>query len=115
MKKEYRLLKNQDFKTVLDTHRCVSRENARVFYKINALGHCRVGVSVSSKIGNSVVRHKLKRQVTSMLDKCVPIEAALDLVVIVKQKYKENSYQENYEIIQKIVYDILKRRVANEK
>ena len=90
-------------------------KDARVFYKINTLGHCRVGVSVSSKIGNSVVRHKFKRQVTSMLDKCVPIETALDLVVIVKQKYKENSYQENYEIIEKIVYDILKRRVANEK
>ena len=68
MKKEYRLLKNQDFKEVLDKRKHVSRENLKVYHKTNDLDHCRIGVSVSSKIGNSVVRHKIKRQVVSMLD-----------------------------------------------
>lgn len=115
MKKEYRLLKNEDFKSVLDYHKCVSRENAAIYHKSNVLGHCRVGVSVSSKIGNSVVRHKIKRQVTSVLDKCVPIDRGIDLVVIVRKKYIENSYADNAAIIEKIVYDILKRRMNNEK
>jgi ribonuclease P protein component len=115
MKKKYRLLKNQDFKSVLDNHRYVSRENATVYHKINDLQHCRVGVSVSSKIGNSVVRHKIKRQVTAMLDKCVPIECDMDLVVIIRKKYLEKTYMENYQIIEKMIYDILKRRMTNEK
>jgi ribonuclease P protein component len=89
MKKKYRLLKNQDFKSVLDIHKSVSRENAAIYHKINDLGHCRVGVSVSSKIGNSVVRHKIKRQVTNMLDKCVPLDCGIDLIVIVRKKYTE--------------------------
>lgn len=112
MKKIYRLLKNQDFKEVLDYHRYVSRENAAIYHKINNLGHCRVGISVSSKIGNSVVRHKIKRQVTSILDKCVPVDKEIDLVVIVRKKYIENSYLENCEIIEKMIRDILKRRVS---
>ena len=74
MKKENRLLKNQDFKSVLDFKKCVSRETAAFYHKNNDLQHCRVGVSVSSKIGNSVVRHRIKRQVNSMLDKYVPVD-----------------------------------------
>ena len=87
MKKEYRLLKNQDFKTVLDNRLGVSRENIKTFYKKNDLGYCRVGVSVSSKIGNSVVRHKVNRQLMSMLDDCLNITNSIDIIVIVKNKY----------------------------
>ena len=115
MKKKYRLLKNQDFKEVLDNHRCVSRENLKIFYKSNQLEHCRVGVSVSSKIGNAVVRHKIKRQVTSMLDKCLNISESIDIVVIVKNRYLDFTYNQNYEIVEKNVNEILKRSKINEK
>lgn len=115
MKKEYRLLKNQDFKVVLDNHRGVSRETFKVFYKKNDLGHCRVGVSVSSKIGNSVVRHKIKRQVVSMLDKCVKLNDAIDLVIIIKQNYLQHTYEENYDVLEKSIDYLLKRCNNDEK
>ena len=95
MKKLYRLLKNQDFKTVLDNKRCVSREKYAVYHKKNDLGHARVGVSVSSKLGNSVVRHKIKRQVVNMIDSFLNVDIPLDIVVIVRIKYLNNSYSEN--------------------
>lgn len=109
MKKQYRLLKNQDFKAVLDNHRGVSRETFKIFYKTNDLGHCRVGVSVSSKIGNSVVRHKIKRQVVSMLDKCVNIDNQIDMVVIIKKSYLDFTYKENYGVLEKNINHILKK------
>lgn len=116
MKKENRLLKNQDFKKVLDNHRGVSRENLKIFYKGNNLNHCRVGVSVSSKIGNSVVRHKIKRQVMNMLDKCLAIDCAIDLVIIVKNDYLKNTYNANYEVLEKNIKYILKKgETINEK
>ena len=96
MKKEYRLVKNEDFKNVLDFRKYVSRENFTIYHKPNDLGHCRVGVSVSSKIGNSVIRHKVKRQITSMLDKCVNVDDSYDIVVIARKKYLESKYIENY-------------------
>lgn len=115
MKKENRLLKNQDFKSVLNFHKYVSRENATIYHKNNSLEHCRVGVSVSSKLGNSVVRHKIKRQVNSMLDKFVPIDCNIDLLIIVRKKYLEKTYKENCSIIEKVINEILKRRITNEK
>ena len=68
MKRKYRLLKNEDFKVVLDHRQNVSRGNYTMYYYKNDLDHARVGVSVSSKLGNSVVRHKIKRQFVSMID-----------------------------------------------
>ena len=115
MKKEYRLLKNQDFKSVLDYKRCVSRETVAIYHKTNNVKHCRVGVSVSSKIGNSVIRHKIKRQVNSMLDKCVPVDNEIDIVVIVRKKYTANTYNDNFNIIEGCIREILKRRNKNEK
>lgn len=115
MKKENRLLKNQDFKSVLDFKKCVSRETAAFYHKNNDLQHCRVGVSVSSKIGNSVVRHRIKRQVNSMLDKYVPVDVGIDIVVIVRKKYTANTYNDNSIIIEGCIKEILKRRNKNEK
>ena len=95
MKRKFRLLKNQDFKNVLDQKQNVSRGNYTIYYSKNELSHVRVGISVSSKLGNSVVRHKIKRQVTNVLDKCVPLDCGIDLVVIVRKKYTEKSYADN--------------------
>ena len=95
MKKEYRLLKNEDFKKVLDFKRNVSRENFTIYQRNNELNHIRVGVSVSSKIGNSVVRHKIKRQVTNMLNKHLNLNLKYDIVIIVRKKYLEKSFQQN--------------------
>lgn len=115
MKKEYRLLKNQDFKSVLDYRKFVSRETVAIYHKNNNLRHCRVGVSVSSKIGNAVIRHKIKRQVNSVLDKCVPVDNGIDLVVIVRKKFTYNTYEVNSNIIEECIIEILKRRNKNEK
>ena len=109
MKKEYRLLKNEDFKNVLDNHLGVSRETFKIFYKKNDVKHCRIGISVSSKVGNSVIRHKIKRQVFSMIREIVNLEDEFDLVIIVKTNYKQYAFKENYDILEKAVRYIEKR------
>ena len=97
MKKIYRILKNEEFKTVLNNHKCVSRENVKIFYKENEYRHIRVGISVSSKIGNSVVRHKVKRQITDIVDKNIDFENSLDIVIIAKNEFLNKTYTENCE------------------
>ena len=63
MKKINRLLKNKDFKNVLDAKKSVACGEFVVYVKNNEFSCLRAGISVSSKIGNSVVRHKIKRQI----------------------------------------------------
>jgi ribonuclease P protein component len=59
----YPLKKNEEFKTVYKEGR--SRANSFfIMYALkNGLDHNRIGISVSKKVGNSVVRHRIKRLV----------------------------------------------------
>lgn len=55
----------------------------------------RVGISVSKKVGNSVVRHRIKRQIReSFRTHWKQWRAGYDLVVIARQNAKNKSYQE---------------------
>jgi ribonuclease P protein component len=101
MKRKYRLLKNEDFKKVLDQRQNVSRGNYTVFYSVNDLTHARVGVSVSSKLGNSVVRHKVKRQFVSMIDQILDFNLHYDIVIIARKKFFDYTYNENFSSLKK--------------
>lgn len=103
MKKNNRLLKNYDFKKVLDTKQSFASKEFVVYVKNNDLNHIRVGISVSSKLGNSVIRHKIKRQINEMLKDIVTINQNNDIVIIVRNKYTENDFLKNKESLKKIL------------
>ena len=110
MKRKYRLLKNQDFKNLLDLRQNVSRGNYTMYYYKNDLDHARVGVSVSSKLGNSVVRHKIKRQFVSMIDEILNFNLNYDVIIIARKKFLDMSYKENYDSLKKDIEKIFEGR-----
>ena len=110
MKRKYRLLKNEDFKVVLDHRQNVSRGNYTIYYYKNDLDHARVGVSVSSKLGNSVVRHKIKRQFVSMIDEILNFNLNYDVIIIARKKFLDISYKENYDSLKKDIEKIFEGR-----
>lgn len=103
MKKINRLLKNQDFKKVLDNKKSVANKEFVVYKKQNSLNYVRIGISVSSKVGNSVVRHKIKRQISEMLKDLIDINENSDIVIIVRNKFLENDFTQNKENLKKIL------------
>ena len=110
MKRKYRLLKNEDFKVVLDHRQNVSRGNYTIYYYKNDLDHARVGVSVSSKLGTSVVRHKIKRQFVSMIDEILNFNLNYDVIIIARKKFLDMSYKENYDSLKKDIEKIFEGR-----
>ena len=110
MKRKYRLLKNEDFKVVLDHRQNVSRGNYTMYYYKNDLDHARVGISVSSKLGNSVVRHKIKRQFVSMIDELLNFDLNYDVIIIARKKFLDLSYKENYDSLKKDIEKIVEGR-----
>lgn len=58
--------------------------------------HARVGISVGKKLGNVVVRNKVKRQVRSMVDDIYDFNETFDTIIIVRPRYHQKSYQENW-------------------
>ena len=56
-----RLTSRRQFKTVYDNGRRVRGDAVTVFGLPNQLGHCRVGLTVTRKLGNAVARNRVKR------------------------------------------------------
>ena len=61
MKYSESLKKNEDFKEVYRNGRSFANRFLVLYVKENDLGRNRVGISVSKKVGNSVVRHRITR------------------------------------------------------
>ena len=108
MKKENRLLKNKDFKNVLDAKRSVSCGIGIVFVKKNILNHARIGISVSSKIGNSVIRHKVKRQISEIMKEIFDFNNTVDIVIIVRKNFLNNKFAQNKDYLKNLLDKLTK-------
>lgn len=63
MKKKYRVKKNQEFQDIMLHHNSYANRNLVVYVLENDdQTHYRIGLSVGKKVGNAVVRNKVKRQ-----------------------------------------------------
>ena len=81
----YPLRKNTDFKNVYDKGRSKANRYLIVYAVGNGYDHNRIGISVSKKVGNSVVRHRIKRLVKEsyrLHEKM--FNSGLDIVVIAR-------------------------------
>ena len=75
-----------------------------VSYRLaNELGYSRFGISVPKKIGNAVVRNKIKRQVRSAIGQSTNFEESVDIVFIVRKTYEINNFAQIKSEIQKLL------------
>lgn len=96
MKKFLRLLKSEDFKKVLDQRRVAGKNDSfSVFYSKNQLNHVRIGISVSNKIGNAVVRARIRRQLRAMISLTDVFSKPYDIVIIARNGFQNKSFAEN--------------------
>lgn len=62
MKKAYRVKKNSEFQDILQTGKSFANRELVIYYKEKPLqDHFRIGISVGKKIGNAVMRNRIKR------------------------------------------------------
>ena len=109
MKKEYRIKKNEDFQTIIKDKKSVANRKFVIYYKVNDC-NLKVGISVSKKLGNAVVRNKTKRQVRMMVHDVFDKTQKMDFIVIVRNKFLESSYKYNIEDL-KYLYDKINKRM----
>lgn len=93
MKYSESLKKNKDFTVVYKEGKSYANKYLVMYVRENDLGKNRLGISVSKKVGNSIVRHRLKRLIKESyrlqedLFKC-----GIDIVVIARGSAKESDY-----------------------
>ena len=95
MKYSESLKKNKDFQQVY-RHGTSKANRYLVMYVLdNQYMKNRLGISVSKKVGNSVVRHRLTRLIReSYRLNEAEFDDSLDIVVVARPQAKDRSYQE---------------------
>lgn len=92
---ENSLKKNEDFKKVFDEKKSCANKYLILYYRENELDVNRLGIQVSKKVGNSVVRHRLTRLIReSFRLNENSFKHGLDLVVIARGDAKGKTYKE---------------------
>ena len=89
------LKKNREFQLVYRNGRSCANKYLVMYTMDNRREGNRLGISVSKKVGNSVVRHRLKRLIKeSYRAKEKEFKKGLDIVVIARASAKDAGYRE---------------------
>ena len=95
MKFSESLKKNKDFQVVYKNGKSYANRYLVLYIRENGMDKNRLGISVSKKVGNSVVRHHLTRLIReSYRLQEEHFLCGFDLVVIARAGAKERSYHD---------------------
>ena len=68
MRKLYVVKKSKEFEDIINKGKNITNNYFSIYYKDNDLPYDRFGVTVGTKLGNSVFRNKYKRIIRSIVD-----------------------------------------------
>ena len=89
------LKKNKDFQTVYKKGKSYANKYLVMYIVENNLDKNRIGISVSKKVGNSVIRHRLKRLIKESyrLNESM-FKNGFDIVVVARTTAKDRTYRD---------------------
>lgn len=95
MKKSESLKKNHQFQFVYKNGKSYANKYLVMYVEENGTGRNRIGISVSRKVGNSVVRHRLTRLLReSYRLREAMFNSGLDIVIVARKNAASVSYAE---------------------
>ena len=99
MKKKYHVKTEKDFQTVINAKKSCANRNLVLFVlEKPEQTHFRYGLSVGKKIGNAVMRNKVKRQLReSIYQLRADLRPDIDFVLIARQNINILTTQEVYD------------------
>ena len=104
MIKQYRIKRNEEFSNIISKRRTKAGEAFVLHFDEKKEAYSRVGISVSRKIGNAVIRNKVKRQIRMMLSNIYDFDSGtMDIIIIARNKYLDRSFAENQRELEKLL------------
>ena len=95
MKRFPSIKKNSDFQTIYRTAKSYANRQLVMYVKKTGEAQSRIGISVSKKVGNSVIRHHLTRLIRESYRLHEDMfNNGLDIVVIARSTARNISYHE---------------------
>jgi ribonuclease P protein component len=88
--------KNDDYRVVYREGKSYANRLYVMYVLPNDLGHNRLGVSVSKKVGNSIIRHRIVRLMREAFRlHATDMKTGYDIVVIARTKDAAKGYSES--------------------
>ena len=95
MKHSESLKKNMEFQNVYKNGKSYANKYLVMYILKNDLNRNRIGISVSKKVGNSVIRHRITRLIRESYRLQEDMfNSSLDIVVIARSSAREVGYKE---------------------
>ena len=95
MKKKYIVKEHMDFTNIINKGRYYKSKYFVVYTLNNELDHYRFGISVGKKVGNAVVRNKVKRQMRMIIDNYKKnYQNGMDYIIIIRSNYTNAVFSE---------------------
>ncbi|GGA70410.1 ribonuclease P protein component [Ornithinibacillus halotolerans] len=110
MKKEFRVKDNKDFQLVFKKGKSFANRQLVIYYlKKENQEHFRVGLSVGKKIGNAVVRNRIKRYLRQAFHELGDrIPPNYDIIIIARQPTKDMGF---FEVKKSLTHLLSKERL----
>ena len=107
MKVINRIKANEEFVLTVKKGKTLKSPAYVIHYLSNDLHICRIGISVSKKLGNAVTRNRIRRQMRAMCDALIDYQNhSSDVVIIVKDEFLKNNFQDNKNTLNKLLSEI---------
>ena len=94
MRKNYRVKSEKDFNAIFKSGQSFANRKFVVYMLEKEQKHFRVGISVSKKLGNAVVRNRIKRKIRHVLMQHQKHLVQADFVVIARKGVEELDYHQ---------------------
>ena len=103
MKVINRIKASDDFALAIKKGKAQRNQSYVIHYRPNEFEYTRVGISVSSKLGNAVVRNLVKRQIRSICDMLIDYNSqSFDIVIIAKANFLNRSFDDNKQSLKEL-------------
>ena len=107
MKVINRIKSNEDFAFTVKKGEILKHSPYLIHFIKNDLNVCRIGISVSKKVGNAVTRNRVKRQTRAMCDSLVQYTShTFDVVIIIKPEFLNGSFDDNKKVLNSLLSQI---------
>ena len=94
LSRENRLKKNKEFNFIYKKGKFINSSNFTLIYVDTYLKRPKFGISVSKKIGNSVMRSRTKRVLSEIIRLIIDKLAVKNYVVVLKPDFSKHTYSE---------------------
>ncbi len=113
MKVKNRVKRHEEFQDIMRKGKSEKSGFFAIYFRKSETSFTRVGISVSKKNGNAVIRNKIKRQIRAITDEMISYQDPLNIIIVARNAYDINDFARSKEQFAALLQNI--RRKLDDK